>query len=907
MFFEFNPTNLSGKYVLDATFRAYETWSFNCTPYWVDLERTKYNISENTRWPGPGGTEGMKDTDQMGDRYVSAGRGDLCSPEQPNQWIEFNDNPDEPDENLTTTIRAFADGKMSKLTFMLKAKDESEPRAWKRFDNNAELQVEYVPRPGVPSSVGVIPGTGDKAVCRTSSSDPVAVTVDTPTLKATAQTKVDAKSGEEQGSLQVEFVMERKWGSSWAPDWGGYKPDNGWATDDDPLSITTSKRADGGFYRFKARTQSHWSYQSKSGDLFSSYSSWCYLKIDSTAPKVPRIVSNGPYTECGTVCDPHGGVGVPGKFTFHPNAADNDVKAYRWRLLTTSAGKTKQVNSPSVNAPTEANDVIPVTTGTQVLEVEASDLKLDAEGRVRWGDPAQFKFKVATSDPAVGRWHFDDGAPGSGITTAKDTADGPGSRHDAVLRDEAGTGWSSRARRGDGDYALWLNDSTDPAKQQGYASTNGVPINTGDSFTVSAWAHLTDASSTKVVLAAPGEHASAFTLYYSAAYKKWVFNRTDQDRKDPVYIRSLANTANPPLNVWTHLAGVFDTKSDADKKNDTIQLFINGRPQGEPVRLYDAASTYEPWTSSVNLQIGRSRVNDAYGEYFKGVVDEIAVWQRPLQEDITRGLDEVRQEFRLEQDGMSANALVAHWDAIAATGTEIPEKSRYPVSGLKLSSAGAVLDADKEGAVFNGTSGYASMTGPVIDETGSFTVTARVHVDKYKMEGKPTPYRAQVAGQRLGGESSWALWLEKDDFDNDPSTPPGYLWRFERTAVDGSGKVTQTATVPSADGALLGEDVQVTGVFDAAEKWDYIDPDDSTKNETRFGRIHLYVGPDDQLAEDKFGFTAAVQGSDDLAVGYGTAVGTTGHYLPGELQEIKVWTGAMTANQVPSQVAQPAT
>ncbi|WP_308408436.1 hypothetical protein [Streptomyces murinus] len=48
MYFEFAPTKLAGKQVLDATFRAHETWSFNCDPHWVDLERTD-NISEGTR------------------------------------------------------------------------------------------------------------------------------------------------------------------------------------------------------------------------------------------------------------------------------------------------------------------------------------------------------------------------------------------------------------------------------------------------------------------------------------------------------------------------------------------------------------------------------------------------------------------------------------------------------------------------------------------------------------------------------------------------------------------------------------------------------------------------------------------------------------------------------------------
>ncbi|MFD9909764.1 LamG-like jellyroll fold domain-containing protein [Streptomyces sp. NPDC059063] len=99
---------------------------------------------------------------------------------------------------------------------------------------------------------------------------------------------------------------------------------------------------------------------------------------------------------------------------------------------------------------------------------------------------------------------------------------------------------------------------------------------------MSAWVCLTDASANRVVLSAPGEHGSAFTLYCSAKTKTWAFNRTDQDKNGPDYIRSLADADNPPLKVWTHLVGVFDTQGDADKGNDTIQLFVNGRPQGKP-------------------------------------------------------------------------------------------------------------------------------------------------------------------------------------------------------------------------------------------------------------------------------------------------------------------------------------
>ncbi|WP_405990723.1 hypothetical protein [Streptomyces sp. NBC_00986] len=126
MYFEFAPAKLAGKRVLDAAFRATERWSMSCTKTVVDLVRTG-NISSATRWPGP-----TSNWDVMGDRTVAAGPGSLCDPDQPDAPIEFNDDPTQSYENLTATVRNFADGDFSRLTLMLKAHDESDPNGWKR-------------------------------------------------------------------------------------------------------------------------------------------------------------------------------------------------------------------------------------------------------------------------------------------------------------------------------------------------------------------------------------------------------------------------------------------------------------------------------------------------------------------------------------------------------------------------------------------------------------------------------------------------------------------------------------------------------------------------------------------------------------------------------------------------------
>lgn len=862
MLFEFGPGKLSGKYVLDATFRAYETWSFNCDAKWLNLVRTN-NISEATRWPGP------KTIDHMGDRLVSAGRGDLCSPAQPDRWIEFHDDPAQPEENLTSTVRAFADGKFSRLTLMLWAKDEDDPRAWKRFDDNAELQVTYAHRPGVPTDVGLIPGDGSTAYCEKSSTGPLIVTRVDPMVQARVQTKVQPAGGENQPALQAEFVVENKHSDgTWATAWSDFRPrDAGWAPDGELEKMRTNDRGDGGVYRYRARTQSHWSYDGKTGDLYSSYSSWCYFNVDSTAPKVPQIVSNGPYKPCLTNdCPGLGGPGTSGSFTFKPSTADTDITGYQWQLIAGSKGTATRVSgaSPTVS-------VTPQMAGTQVLSVSAIDV------RNRMGPPAEFIFKVAPPPGASGRWHIDDAIRDETLRTAQDTAT-VGTRHPAALTN-AGAGWSIMARQGDADQSLWLNDTTNPAQQTGYAATASPAVITKDSFTVSAWAFLTDTSETRVVLSqSSATLGQALSLSYSPGDQRWGFSRSATDTStSPVWIRSASDQPATP-NVWTHLVGVFKTEGDdglpdTDPKNDTIQLFVNGRPQGQPINLYAKSSAYQPWTASGGLNFGRS----PGGQYFHGRIDEVAVWQYALtQEDI------VQDARSLNADGLPANELVAQWDATSATGTEIVERTAYPRPAMKLSGTGAVLNEDDNGLTLDGTTGYAFATGPVIDESGSFTVSASVQLDSTKLADKPVGYQAQVAGQRAGGESSWALWVVKP--------PDGkYQWKFTRTAVGSDGKITRSAEVPGGDHAETDTWVHLTGVFDA-------------QADTGSGRLHLYVGQDPQSDGDAADFTGPQQGSGELAMGRGAANGSTGNYLLGNLGDLRVWTGAMTLDQVRSQV-----
>lgn len=866
MYFEFSPSALAGKHVLHATFRAHETWSFNCSPYTVKLERTG-NISEGTRWPGPA-IGALMDS-----KKVSAGRGDNCSPSQPDAWVEFNGS-------LTKTTQDFADGKFSRLTLMLRALDESEPRAWKRFDDNAELTVDYVPDPGVPINVGVIPGVagaGARGYCQPAS-DPLAVTVDQPVVRGRVETEVAPGTNDSKGQLKINYRIARLAAGVWEEIWADDSPDSGYVPDGTLLDKQTTKRTDGTQYRYRARTQSHWSYNGASGDLYSSFSPWCYFTIDSTAPKVPTIqakdpVNGSPYVECVTApCSDKGGPGVAGAFVFKPNAADKDIKKYQW-TLTGPSGQVGGVHTVVAKADHTADvpDVTPSMGGTHYLMVWAMDV------RERTGTPETFDFKVSLPPGPVGRWRFDDAVPGSDVTTAKDSsADDPEHDPSAATHDltmHYGTGFSTMARRGDADTSLWM-DSSNPAAQEGYADTSAPVVNTAHSFTVSAWVYLTDASSTRMIVTAPGTQAQAFALYYSSSSRSYFFHYTATDSATPVFVRSAATSTDPPLRVWTHLTGVYKAATNANGQrtphDDTIQLFVNGRAQGQPVNLYATAPSYVPWEAGQGLQVGRSVIRGAAGQYFRGRIDEVAVWQSALS------ADEVAKEAQAGEANAPTAELVADWNAETSSGTTaVGESSPYPIGAMALSPTGASLDEESSLLVLNGSDGYASVTGPAIDETGSFTVSAKARINPDVLNTKPDGYQAQIAGQAGTGGASWALAVQKLAAD-------AYVWKFLRTTPAGTSVATADVTDVS-ELADTGSSVTLTGVYDAQDQG---------------GRMHLYVGADQVDDGDNNTVTAPQQGTGSLAMG-GTSASSR---FAGQLSRLRIWVGAMTRDQVVSRI-----
>ncbi|MER6112585.1 LamG domain-containing protein [Streptomyces hirsutus] len=850
MYFEYPLSSIHGKKVLDATMEVYQVWTFTCDPHWYDLSRVNKGISSSTTW-----SSRPTAVDLMGDRHVAYGRGGLCNPSQPANWVRFSDNVDETNENLTTTLASYAANKTSQITFSLTAHDESDASAWARFRKDAKLSVTYVSYPGKPTSHGVQQGTTGRA-CNASTL-PFATSDTTPKMLATVQS-ADGSNAQ----LRAMFEVWKADGSSRA--WYAASPDGAWVADNAARTASSSKLPAQTDYRMRVKTQAYYKTdRGVTGVLDSAWSSWCYFRIDTDSPPPPVVTSaDGLYKPAET--DPAaGGVGTSGKFTFTPADTNptmagiqSDVVSYKWKL--NSGALSSPITVAKGTATTRT--ITPNQAGENTIQVWG----YDAAGHSSL--TGYYSFLVKGAEKPSGIWHLD-----KTLTDATSATPHP--------LTSSGATWDTLARSG--SAAAKLNGPS------AYLSTTGAVLDTTKSFTVSAWARLGKKDVNYTVLSQAGTNASGFQLYYSTAYNAWVFNRHQTDVSAPAITRSIG--AKPPvLNAWTHLAGVYDAAAQ------TIQLYVNGIPQGDPVPF-----TATPWKASGNLQVGRLWASAAGKENFAGTIDEVKVWSRALADT------EVAHDAWLEDEDISDGtagdpvpALVAKWDATDmanATGTTVKDTSGF---GRNLTLNGAALTQFSTGdpeigeevtttqtMTLNGTSAHATAAGPVADDSGSFTATAWVTLDPAKLADTSKSYTVQVFGQSGASQSSWGVWYEQ------PAGSTQGRWTFGRPNKDGTGAVWTESESTALTTAQLGVPVMLTVVHDAQAA---ADPDDTSK----LGALKLHVDSARMGDEDGVSYSAPWQGGGAFEIGRAKINGTATRYFPGKIDSVRIWAGATSTDTI---------
>ncbi|MFE6056575.1 LamG domain-containing protein, partial [Kitasatospora sp. NPDC056446] len=130
-----------GKQVLSATFGTYESWSYSCDARPVELWSTGYI--------GPGLTWNAQNANGFWSRYlqtINTAKG--WSGNCPGGWLEYGE-----DGAVRNLVQDAANWGWPTITFGLKAQNEGDTLAWKRFTDDAYLRVYYNLRPNqIPMS-----------------------------------------------------------------------------------------------------------------------------------------------------------------------------------------------------------------------------------------------------------------------------------------------------------------------------------------------------------------------------------------------------------------------------------------------------------------------------------------------------------------------------------------------------------------------------------------------------------------------------------------------------------------------------------------------------------------------------------------------------------------------------------
>ncbi|GAB3433834.1 LamG domain-containing protein [Flindersiella endophytica] len=712
--------------------------------------------------------------------------------------------------NAEPAVEAVAAARSSTLTLGMRSTDPGNVQGWRKFSTNSSypvLTVQYNTPPDTPSSVRIQdPSTS----CVSSQADAPFISSVTPRLQARL-TDPDGSSAKLRGRFEVYEV-----GGS-APAWAATTSVAVSSGTTEYLPVPAGELTSGHVYRLRVQAQE----STSEGTDGSAWSGWCYFRPDISYPPPPSVVGD-PYCEQSSnqnCTGAYGGVGQVGAFTIDSSATD--VVEYRWQL---NGRDWKSAYPSSAGAPVVVQ-IWPDFEAVNVLKAVA----IDRAGNTSTTN--YYSFNVAGGAPPSGVWKLDE----SSGTTAADTAGGTNVRNLTLQ----GGSWSELGRRGN---SLLLDGVDD------YATASGSAVSTFNSFAVGAWVRLdSNAANQAIARQATTDGVHEFLLYYSKSSDRWAFQKQNQDNL--AFAGTVYSKTAPALGVWTHVLGVYDGSANQ------IRLYINGVLQN----TYQMTSP--AWFAGGRFEVGSWNYPGIAGAPFKGRIDEVRVWNRWLAPQ-----EVAKQADIKDAANKDAPELVAQW-TFDDKDTPSRDSAGYGFNLALASGAQVVEDRDGGGVlqVTGDANGYArGPTGtPIVDGTGSFTITAWV---------KPTDASHNGAVVAQGNTA-------KDTFDLGTSRSSPVRWRFGRTnAGTGSAEVV-------SDDALAGEDysdwTHIAAVYNRVD-----------------GRIFLYVNGVRQDIEDGAAYADPWHATSAVMLGREWAGVDTSTSFAGRIDDVRLYTGVMDQDDI---------
>ncbi|CCH17834.1 conserved hypothetical protein; putative Integrin domains [Micromonospora lupini str. Lupac 08] len=322
-FFRMDTSKVKGKNIIRATFQTYETHSWSCNERSVELWRTGA-ISSSTTWNTQPGWISKLYTANVARGYSSS-----C----PDGGVDFD---------ATAGVRTSAAANAGDVTLGLRASNESDTWAWKKFRNNPTLSIEYNSTPSVPTSLSTSPGV-PCAGGKLGNTDVY--------LRA-------VPSDADGGNVTAEF--------SYWPTGGATTIRNVTVSSGNLASTLLAKTGltDGATYNWRVRTKD-------SDGAFSGYSTTCKFTVDRTMPIADVDITSAEYPNYNDPGNPSSTkpAGTPGQFTI--NAKGNkDIVGFYVGIDNDAPTRYVAANAPGGTA---TITMTPTRSGPGVVSVRTWD------------------------------------------------------------------------------------------------------------------------------------------------------------------------------------------------------------------------------------------------------------------------------------------------------------------------------------------------------------------------------------------------------------------------------------------------------------------------------------------------------------------------------------------------------
>ncbi|MGK5530899.1 LamG-like jellyroll fold domain-containing protein [Streptomyces sp. URMC 129] len=654
--------------------------------------------------------------------------------------------------DVTSAVQQAADGRWSTLTFGMRATSEGDPLTWKRFSDDAHLRVEYNRPPAQIRTSQLSMEYG--GTCKPPSS---------PAMVAT-RGKLYAVNVTDPDGDRVSVEFAARWDTG-----DGQGNIIRWST-------TTTAKASGSTYsvtlpsNIPQNRRIEWAARAYDGAQYGAWSSTgtperCAFVYDATKPKAPAVTSPQ-YPEPNTA-DPndpwHDGVGKYGSFTF--DAAETDVVRYEFRVMAPTGTTTPTTAVTTSSGAARTVQVLPETAGVNRIIVRSFD------GAGNGSEERTYLFSVRAGEPERMVWGLDEESGATAVT-------GQGEPWEAALSGDVAAG--AAGIRGE---ALELGGAS------GYASMATPVLDTSKSYSVSLWARLPESGLTgeRTAVSANGMNTWAF-LITADPEDGWSFKRSSADASPTTGWFARQDTP-PALGQWTHVVAVFNNVTQE------LLLYVDGR-------LVDSSPvSVAPWEARGATTLGARLTGTHPYSFFNGRLDEVQFYDYGLS---AAQVGQLHAHQPITQTSRPAKAIWSMDEpagAVSVVGHSQPTQAQ-----LHGAAQAGQAGLQGRGVSFDGSTGHAATTQPVLDTYQSFTVSlwAKLPADKEN--------RVMVAADQLGAQQhGFALYHRAD----------GVGWSFLRSTADTADashvRVNQnpcSATTPNCPAAGLGTWTHVVGVYD---------------------------------------------------------------------------------------------